>query len=205
MPRQAPPSSIALPPQPAIFQHSPSASAPLRKEYEPGCQPDAVYDAALPPWRAALRRWLVARTRAESVWLAKWQKRVRSEGRDKYFYWTALFGSELELPGEHEVDVGAGAGLTGAAHTFFMTFLPLIFWIGQPERGRAVLLIVELGVYVSSFVKDLACTPRPYSPPIVRISEPLRFVWVWLADLASHEHARTRVRWGVPLYAGKGC
>lgn len=30
---------------------------------------------------------------------------------------------------------------------------------------------VSLGVYVSSFAKDVVCTPRPYSPPVIRISE----------------------------------
>jgi hypothetical protein len=28
-----------------------------------------------------------------------------------------------------------------------------------------------MGIYISSFAKDLVCTPRPYSPPVVRLSK----------------------------------
>jgi hypothetical protein len=31
----------------------------------------------------------------ERGFMPDWQKRVRTEGRDKFFYWTAVFGSEL--------------------------------------------------------------------------------------------------------------
>lgn len=78
----------------AIFQHDPTSPSKLQKEWEPGCQPDSVYDESLPPWRASLRRVLVRRLRREKDWMADWQKRVRTVGRDKYFYWTAVFGSE---------------------------------------------------------------------------------------------------------------
>lgn len=77
----------------ALFQHDPAPDAPVKREWEPGCQPDEVYDQFLPPWRAALRRWLVKRLREEKDWMAGWQRRVRSVGRDRYFYWTAVFGS----------------------------------------------------------------------------------------------------------------
>ncbi len=37
---------------------------------------------------------------------------------------------------------------------------------------RASLLIVlALGVYFSSFFKDLICSPRPFAPPVTRLSE----------------------------------
>jgi hypothetical protein len=39
------------------------------------------------------------------------------------------------------------------------------------EEGVRMLNVVGLGIYVSSFAKDLVCTPRPYSPPVVRLSE----------------------------------
>lgn len=44
-----------------------------------------------------MRRYFVKRLRDEKEWMAKWQASVRTEGRDKYFYWTAIFGSELLL------------------------------------------------------------------------------------------------------------
>ncbi|WVQ93301.1 hypothetical protein IAU59_000369 [Kwoniella sp. CBS 9459] len=132
----------------AVFRHSPEPDSKLKREWEPGCQPDEVYDRYLPAWRAWLRRRLVSRLRGENRWMAEWQKRVRTEGRDKYFYWTAIFGT----------------------HTFFMAFLPIFFFFGDPLKGRGLLYIVGLGIYVSSFAKDLVCTPRPYSPPVVRLS-----------------------------------
>ncbi|WVF65651.1 hypothetical protein IAT40_000382 [Kwoniella sp. CBS 6097] len=132
----------------AVFRHSPEPDSKLKREWEPGCQPDEVYDRHLPVWRAWLRRQLVSRLRGENQWMAEWQKRVRTEGRDKYFYWTAIFGT----------------------HTFFMTFLPIFFFFGDPLKGRGLLYVVGLGIYVSSFAKDLVCTPRPYSPPVVRLS-----------------------------------
>ncbi|WVQ81355.1 hypothetical protein IAT38_003478 [Cryptococcus sp. DSM 104549] len=132
----------------AVFQHSPEPDAKLKREWEPGCQPDEVYDAYLPPWRAWLRRKLVERLRREKDWMAEWQRRVRTEARDKFFYWTAIFGT----------------------HTFFMTFLPIFFFFGFPLKGRGMLNVVGMGIYISSFSKDLVCTPRPYSPPVIRLS-----------------------------------
>jgi len=35
-----------------------------------------------------------------------WQKRVRTEGRDKFFYWTAVFGSESMF---HTFEIGEGS------------------------------------------------------------------------------------------------
>lgn len=81
----------------AIFQHNPKGDATLRREWEPGCQPDELYDAFLPAWRASLRGLLVRRLRNESTQMADWQKRVRSEARDRYFYWTAVFGSKCSF------------------------------------------------------------------------------------------------------------
>ncbi|KAL7421245.1 Long-chain base-1-phosphate phosphatase [Cryptotrichosporon argae] len=132
----------------AIFQHAPSPSAPTRREWEPGRQPDAVYASELAPYRDACRRWLVGRLARESTWIAGRQRAWRSEGRDRYFYWSSLFGT----------------------HTFFMTFLPLFFFLGYPLKGRGLLHVVGLGIYVSCVAKDFACTPRPYSPPVTRLT-----------------------------------
>lgn len=126
----------------AIFQHNPKGDATLRREWEPGCQPDELYDAFLPAWRASLRRLLVRRLRNESTQMADWQKRVRSEARDKYFYWTAVFGSKYSffciiwtaviVPNLKPADVSCIL----EAHTFFMMFLPILFFFGHPLEGR---------------------------------------------------------------------
>lgn len=67
---------------------------------------------------------------------------------DTYFFWTAIFGT----------------------HTFFMTVLPMFFFFGDHQKGRGLLYVTGLGIYASSYAKDLACTPRPYSPPVIRLS-----------------------------------
>jgi hypothetical protein len=82
------------PPETALFQHKPSPSARVKAEWEPGCQPDEVYDRVLPKWRARLRRYLVRRLTEEKEWMARWQGEVRTEERDRFFYWTAIFGSQ---------------------------------------------------------------------------------------------------------------
>ena len=33
-----------------------------------------------------------------------------------------------------------------------------------------------MGIYSSSFVKDLVCSPRPFSPPVIRLSE--NYIWI---------------------------
>ncbi|EIW67130.1 hypothetical protein TREMEDRAFT_74652 [Tremella mesenterica DSM 1558] len=141
------PLHLTVPPSEGIFQTSPENSR-LRLAYEPGCLPDQVYDRELPAWRARIRRILVKRLRDESEGMARWQKRVRSEGRDRYFYWTAIFGT----------------------HTFFLTFLPIFFFSGHTAKGRGMLSVVGFGIYLSSCAKDLMCCPRPYSPPLIRLS-----------------------------------
>ncbi|KAJ6572208.1 hypothetical protein B0H19DRAFT_679958 [Mycena capillaripes] len=64
---------------------APTPPASLREEYllekavldDPGSRPMDVYDATLPPWRAAVRRALVAQIRVESVLVAKMQVSIR--------------------------------------------------------------------------------------------------------------------------------
>lgn len=98
----------------AVFQHNP-ASKTLEREFEAGCLPDKVYEAALSPWRLALRRGLIALLNAENEVMAAvqvssssidtfgacipigsclTQQKVRNPFLDKYFFWTSLFGSK---------------------------------------------------------------------------------------------------------------
>lgn len=102
---------LNLPPsdQSATFQHVPDG--PLEREWEPGCQPDEVYDRVLPAWRAAMRNWLVRRLRDERDTMAAWQKGVRTTGRDTYFYWTTIFGSESR--GQEQGSKTAAARISG--------------------------------------------------------------------------------------------
>jgi hypothetical protein len=55
-------------------------------------------------------------------------------------------------------------------HTFFMIFLPVLFWCEHEKFGRALVNLLALGVIISGIVKDLLCLPRPVSPPLQRIT-----------------------------------
>ncbi|GMK56246.1 hypothetical protein CspeluHIS016_0300860 [Cutaneotrichosporon spelunceum] len=123
--------------------------APPKKVYvEAGLQPDTVYAAALAPWRDRLRRYMVESLSAESEWIASVQREQRTRGRDKFFFWSAVFGT----------------------HTFFTAFLPLLFFLGQADKARGLVFVVGIGIYLSCVVKDIVCTPRPFSPPVTRLS-----------------------------------
>ena len=128
--------TLILPPsdESATFQHVPSG--PLRREWEPGCQPDEVYDRLLPGWRAGLRRYLVNRLRGEKEWMAEMQVKVRTPRRDTYFYWTAIFGSEFALL----ICVEASetrSRLTGSAYLFRRAFANILL-LSQSCPGKKV-------------------------------------------------------------------
>ncbi|KAG6865552.1 hypothetical protein C0991_001556 [Blastosporella zonata] len=107
-----------------------------------------VYDVTLPWWRAAIRRRLVKIVQWESQVIAKLQGLIRTSWLDAYFVYTSSLGT----------------------HTFFMTVLPAFFFFGHNEMGRGLLLVLAFGVYLSSFVKDLICSPRPFAPPVTRLT-----------------------------------
>ncbi|KAA1138209.1 hypothetical protein PGTUg99_018868 [Puccinia graminis f. sp. tritici] len=56
------------------------------------------------------------------------------------------------------------------SHQFFIVALPLIFWLGDHHFGRSQVYILGMSVYFTGILKDLFCIPRPYSPPIERLS-----------------------------------
>jgi len=130
----------------------PSSVDPLSKEpltpNTPGLLPGDVYNTTLPRWRAAVRTMLLSSLGWQSIVLARMQDRVRTSWLDTYFVYTSSLGT----------------------HTFFLTFLPACFFFGYDQFGRGLLLVLALGVYTSSFVKDLFCVPRPFAPPVTRLS-----------------------------------
>ncbi|KAJ7249383.1 sphingosine-1-phosphate phosphatase [Mycena rebaudengoi] len=102
----------------------------------------------LPAWRAAIRRQLVKSIRVESEIIAKMQEAIRTPWLDKYFVNTSALGS----------------------HTFFMAFLPILFFFGYDEMGRGLIIVICLGIYITSVAKDLICAPRPFAPPVTRLT-----------------------------------
>ncbi|KAK7685024.1 hypothetical protein QCA50_011859 [Cerrena zonata] len=113
-----------------------------------GRLPDEVYERALPWWRYAVRKRIVKTVEWESKVLANMQHCVRTPFLDAYFVYTSSLGT----------------------HTFFMTVLPAFFFFGYSEVGRGLLIVLALGVYASSFIKDIFCAPRPFAPPVTRLT-----------------------------------
>jgi len=107
-----------------------------------------VYDATLPWWRAAIRRRLVNVVHWESNVIARMQNKIRTPWLDTYFVYTSSLGT----------------------HTFFMILLPAFFFFGYDEMGRGLLMVLGLGVYCASVLKDLLCSPRPFAPPVTRLT-----------------------------------
>ncbi|KAI9679523.1 MAG: hypothetical protein M1817_005545 [Caeruleum heppii] len=106
------------------------------------------YRHKLPPWRHSLREALIPLIRRETPWLAWCQSTVRSPALDTYFAVTANLGT----------------------HTFFMIILPVLFWCGYTTLGRGMVHVLASGVFLSGYLKDLLCLPRPLSPPLKRIT-----------------------------------
>ncbi|KAK6439875.1 Long-chain base-1-phosphate phosphatase [Oleoguttula sp. CCFEE 5521] len=106
------------------------------------------YQNRLPRWRYRLRQQLIPIVRLETPYLARFQETCRSPVLDSYFAMTANLGT----------------------HTFFMAGLPVCFWCGYRESGIAMVHMLAAGVYLSGYVKDMLCLPRPLSPPLQRIT-----------------------------------
>ncbi|KAF8509064.1 hypothetical protein BU17DRAFT_56370 [Hysterangium stoloniferum] len=145
----APVPTAAPPPPPPAAQVV--SEKPAEVAYEPssaGILPDDVYESTLAWWRVAIRRRLVENLKTESGVLAAMQTRVRTDWLDAYFVYTSTLGT----------------------HTFFMTLLPAFFFFGHDRTGRGLVTVIGMGVYWSSFIKDLLCSPRPFSPPVTRLT-----------------------------------
>ncbi|KAG0176702.1 hypothetical protein DFQ28_006934 [Apophysomyces sp. BC1034] len=120
----------------------------IASDVDAGTHDDRIYDKALHPLRAKMRKSLLPYVRQETPVLAKMQKLIRTPWLDAYFLWTANLGT----------------------HTFFMIFLPLLIWFGNAALGRSVAVLTAFGVFWSGFLKDFMCLPRPLSPPVHRLT-----------------------------------
>ncbi|KAI0259698.1 hypothetical protein BC834DRAFT_904558 [Gloeopeniophorella convolvens] len=161
----------AVPPDSDTSEDSPSSSPSVTPTYEKtsfprdgsppnfttgthptgiaaGRLPEEVYTNTLPAWRAALRQRCVKVVEWESQVLGRWQARVRTPWLDTYFLQTSMLGT----------------------HTFFLLFLPCLFFFGHHDLGRGLCYALAFGLYSSSFLKDLVCSPRPFAPPVTRLT-----------------------------------
>ncbi|KAF2873333.1 sphingosine-1-phosphate phosphohydrolase-like protein [Massariosphaeria phaeospora] len=125
-----------------------SPPASHKPRLDAGMQDHDHYAHTLPPWRNELRKYLIPIVRSETPYLALLQEKLRTPALDSYFAFTANLGT----------------------HTFFMIFLPILFWCGYTSIARAMVHMLAAGVFWSGFLKDLLCLPRPLSPPLSRIT-----------------------------------
>lgn len=86
----------------------------------------------LPSWRYWPRQKLLPLVRYETPYLAWLQEKVRTPALDSYFAFTANLGT----------------------HTFFMVFLPILFWNGYTSLGRGYVHGPDIAQSV------LSCGPR---------------------------------------------
>ncbi|KAG0666814.1 hypothetical protein C6P45_000186 [Maudiozyma exigua] len=115
---------------------------------DPGNHSDDHFKSKMSPMRFAIRKYLTQYTDTQSTYLASWQQRYSTKFRDLYFLYTALLGS----------------------HTFYVLFLPMPVWFGYFETTRDLVYILGYSIYLSGFLKDYWCLPRPQSPPVERVS-----------------------------------
>ncbi|EFP84944.2 hypothetical protein PGT21_036009 [Puccinia graminis f. sp. tritici] len=113
-----------------------------------GLQADHVYRSQLSPWRFKIRSILLVTLDKEMPILESIQRSYRSGPLDRLMIHSSWLGS----------------------HQFFIVALPLIFWLGDHHFGRSQVYILGMSVYFTGILKDLFCIPRPYSPPIERLS-----------------------------------
>lgn len=114
----------------------------------PGNHPQERYKKRMSWTRYEMRCYLTRFTDNQSYKLYKWQAAHRTNLRDIFFAYTSLL----------------------ASHTFYVLCLPIPAFIGQLGLVRDMVYILGYSIYLSGFLKDYWCLPRPRSPPLHRIT-----------------------------------
>jgi len=115
---------------------------------DPGNHPPAHFKNKMSPFRFDIRQKFEKYVENQSSGLAKWQSAHHSALNDIFFSYSALLGS----------------------HTFYVLCLPLPCYFGLFEFTRDTVYIIGYSIYISGFLKDFLCLPRPRSPPVHRIT-----------------------------------
>ncbi|TPX61123.1 hypothetical protein SpCBS45565_g07324 [Spizellomyces sp. 'palustris'] len=116
----------------------------------------------LPRLKSALRSILLPIIQYETSVIANLQRRIRSPLVYACFKYLGALGT----------------------HTAFLLLLPMLFWFESGAMmdvhgrsidvnrvyGRSLVLLLAAGVYLSGAVKDYLGLPRPFSPPVSRVS-----------------------------------
>ncbi|CCH61060.1 hypothetical protein TBLA_0D05680 [Henningerozyma blattae CBS 6284] len=115
---------------------------------DPGNHGGEHFKEKMSPFRYAFREYLTRYTNTQSEMLYRWQVKYRTPTRDKFFAYTSLMGS----------------------HTFFVVFLPVPLWVGHYHLCMDMVYVLGYSLYISGYLKDYWCLPRPRAPPLERIS-----------------------------------
>lgn len=106
------------------------------------------YKSRLSPFRYKVRALLLPYLRHETPLIFKLQQAIRHPVLDFYFAWTANL----------------------ASHTFYVLILPIPLWFGGGKLVRDLVYVLGFGIYITGYLKDFFCLPRPRSPPVHRIT-----------------------------------
>ncbi|ODV86364.1 hypothetical protein CANARDRAFT_180293, partial [[Candida] arabinofermentans NRRL YB-2248] len=117
-------------------------------KHDAGLKPTSYYKQNLTSLRFQIREFLIYYIKLETPYLSKIQNLLRCKIFDFYFSYTANLGS----------------------HTFYVLLLPIPGWFGSLITFRDLVLVLGLGIYLTGFIKDYLCLPRPKSPPLHRIT-----------------------------------
>ncbi|SCU99743.1 LAME_0G05204g1_1 [Lachancea meyersii CBS 8951] len=115
---------------------------------DPGNHSSEHFKQRMSPMRFKMRSKLTKYTDNQSTTLYKWQRKFRGPLMDKYFAYTSLMGS----------------------HMFYVVMVPMPRWLGYSNVCRDLVYILGYSIYLSGFLKDYWCLPRPKSPPLTRVT-----------------------------------
>ncbi|KAL3233824.1 Dihydrosphingosine 1-phosphate phosphatase LCB3 [Nakaseomyces bracarensis] len=115
---------------------------------DPGNHPAEHFQKRMSPMRFWMRQTLTKYTDHQSEFLSNIQSKFRHPVLDVYFKYSAFMG----------------------AHTFYIITLPIPIWFGHWELTRDLVYIFGYSIYLSGYLKDYWCLPRPKSPPVKRIT-----------------------------------
>lgn len=103
------------------------------KQHEIGRQPEIFYQQNLNKSRFHVRKGLMLSLRKESEIMAKFQHKFRRKWLDKYMLWSSFLGTV----------------------TFFILLIPIPYFWGHADRGRALLQTLAASVWITCLMKVL--------------------------------------------------
>lgn len=128
----------------ALSSLQPSAAGSLFEVLSLLCVFSLLTLCCLPPLHLPLRTWLrpivVFHVERGFQWVV-WAQAHQNPLLTALFTWSS-----------HTVSVA-----------FYVTFLPALFWVGEPQLGHRLVVLMFLCLYVGNALKDLISAPRPLS------------------------------------------